>query len=242
LVAAVKPSHLLHLAWYSKPGTFWTAPDNLRWVLASLSLLDAFATHGGVRAVMAGSCAEYDWRYGWCSEQVTPLGPSSPYGKCKQALQSLLAAHSQMSGLSWAWGRIFFLYGPHEHPARLVASVIKSLLQGQPAFCSTGEQLRDFLHVADVASAFVSLLDSDVRDAVNIASGIPVSVGEIVRRIATALGREDLLRMGARPVAAGDPPLLVADVRRLTEEVHWRPRFDLDTGLGATIDWWRDHL
>jgi nucleoside-diphosphate-sugar epimerase len=239
LVAAVRPSHLLHLAWYAKPGVYWTAPDNFRWVQASLQLLEAFAINGGQRVVMAGSCAEYDWRYGWCSENVTPLEPSTTYGKCKLALQSLLAAYCQQSGLSWAWGRIFFLYGPHEHPARLVSSVINALLHGQPALCSSGLQLRDFLHVDDVASAFAALLDCDVQRAVNIASGAPVSVREIVCRIGALLHHEDLLRLGARPVAQGEPPLLAADVRRLNEEVNWRPRFDLESGLAATIAWWR---
>jgi nucleoside-diphosphate-sugar epimerase len=242
LVASVQPSHLLHLAWYSKPDAYWRAPENFRWVQASLGLLQAFAAHGGKRVVMAGSCAEYDWRYGWCSEQVTPLVPSSPYGHCKHALRSLVAAFSQQAALSWAWGRIFFLYGPHEHPARLVSSVINALLRGQPALCSSGEQIRDFLHVADVASAFVALLDCEVQDAVNIASGKPVAVKDIVQSIGTALRREDLLRLGARPVALGEPPLLVADVRRLTEEVKWRQRIELDAGLGATINWWRDKL
>jgi nucleoside-diphosphate-sugar epimerase len=242
LVAEVRPTHLLHLAWYSKPGAYWTAPDNLLWVQASLRLLESFATNGGRRVVMAGSCAEYDWRYGWCSERVTPLEPSSPYGKCKNGLRSLVAAYCQLSGLSWAWGRIFFLYGPREHPARLVSSVINALLRGQPALCSSGRQLRDFLHVDDVASAFVALLDSEVQQAVNVASGTPVSVRDIVCRIGAALRHEDLLRLGARPAAAGEPAVLAADVRRLTGEVNWRPLFDLDSGLAATISWWRDNL
>ena len=56
------PTHLLHLAWYAEPGLFWRSPENLRWVEASLRLLRAFAEHGGQRAVMAGSCAEYAWQ------------------------------------------------------------------------------------------------------------------------------------------------------------------------------------
>ena len=46
--------------------------------------------NGGKRVVMAGTCAEYDWRYGYCSENITPLVPSSLYGTCKSALQNLL--------------------------------------------------------------------------------------------------------------------------------------------------------
>jgi nucleoside-diphosphate-sugar epimerase len=88
----------------------------------------------------------------------------------------------------------------------------------------------------------VALLESSVEGAVNIASGAPVSVRDVVTRIAIALKREDLLRFGAHPIAAGEPPLLAADVRRLTEEVGWRPRFELESGLEATIGWWRANL
>lgn len=100
LVASVAPSHLLHLAWNTEPGRYWTAPDNFEWVRASLSLLRAFAEQGGRRVVMAGTCAEYDWRHGWCSETVTPRCPSTVYGTCKNALQEMLAAYGRQYELS----------------------------------------------------------------------------------------------------------------------------------------------
>ncbi len=70
VLSRVQPTHLLHFAWYTVPGRYWTAPDNLRWTEASLRLLRAFEAHGGRRVVMAGTCAEYDWRYGYCSERL----------------------------------------------------------------------------------------------------------------------------------------------------------------------------
>jgi len=155
LMAQVQPTHLLHLAWYAVPGKFWTCVENFRWVQASLDLLQAFVSHGGHRVIMAGTCAEYDWKYGFCSEGMTPLLPATLYGACKHSLQVMMDAFSRQTGLSSAWGRVFFLYGPYEHSERLVSSVIRSVLKGDPALCSHGNQIRDFLHVEDVASAFV---------------------------------------------------------------------------------------
>lgn len=242
VISAVRPSHLLHMAWYAVPGLYWTALENYGWVGASMDLLRVFAACGGVRAVMAGTCAEYDWRYGWCSEAVTPLNPATPYGVCKNSLQTMVTAFSSEARLTTAWGRIFFLYGPGEHPSRLVSSVITALLRQETAACSSGEQVRDFLHVSDVAHAFVSLLDSPVQGAVNIASGQPTAVREVVSAIGRKLDREDLLRFGARPTPPGDPPLLVADVRRLNDELGWRPKYSLDAGLDAAVEWWRQNL
>jgi nucleoside-diphosphate-sugar epimerase len=239
LVANVQPAYLLHLAWCTIPGKYWTSLENFHWVQASLGLLNEFVKQGGRRAVMAGTCAEYDWNYGYCSERVTPLLPGTVYGTCKHSLQMMLDAFAEQTELSSAWGRIFFLYGPREYPARLVSSVIRSILQGVPARCSHGNQIRDFLHVQDAADAFVSLLQSEVQGPVNIASGMPIPLKVIINRIGDMLGRPDLIRLGEIPAPPSEPPLLVADVRRLTDEVGWKPHFDLDTGLAQTIEWWR---
>lgn len=239
LMAVVQPSHLLHFAWYTMPGKYWTSAENLRWVQASISLLKNFVQHSGQRVVMAGSCAEYAWRYGYCSESTTPLDPATLYGICKHSLQLMLSAFSRNTGLSAAWGRIFFLFGPYEHPHRLVANVIRSLLSGEPARCSHGRQIRDFLYVQDVADAFVALLESGVPGPVNIASGQPVALRELIYKIAAKLNREDLIQLGVTSTPPDEPPLLVADVRRLHDEVAWAPKYDLDTGLEQTIEWWK---
>ncbi|MGH2607708.1 MAG: NAD-dependent epimerase/dehydratase family protein [Tepidiformaceae bacterium] len=242
LLTTVRPTHLLHLAWRVVPGGAVTANDNLRWVQTSLELLRGFRELGGSRVVMAGSSYEYDWRYGYCAEAVTPTVPATYYGTCKLALGQLLEGYAAQSGLSHAWARIFFVYGPRENPARLVSSVIRSLVLGEAARCSHARQIRDYLHVHDVADALVALLHSDVLGSVNIGSGRPVVVRDIVSRIATKLDQEALVQFGALPAHPHDVPLVVADVSRLTEEVKWRPQYDLDRGLDETIAWWRSEL
>ena len=239
LFAKVRPTHLLHLAWYTTPGKYWTSHRNLDWVRASVTLMQEFGEHGGRRAVMAGSCAEYDWKFGFCSEQFTPCAPASLYGASKHATHILLDAWSGASGVSSAWGRLFFLYGPHEPEGKLVTSVVTALLQDRPARCTRGDQVHDYLHVADAAVAFVSLLDTDVAGPVNIASGLPVSVRQVVENIARKLGKAHLLEFGALPTRLGEPGVLYADTRRLQQEVKFQPSFDLDSGIGHTIEWVR---
>jgi len=242
LMQDVRPTHLLHFAWNAVPGQYWTTLDNFAWVQASLELLRHFQAVGGQRVVMAGTCAEYDWAYGYCSEGVTPTAPTTTYGTCKLALQRMLDAYATQADLSSAWGRIFFLHGPHEHPSRLVSSVIRSLLQGESARCSMGTQIRDFLHVQDVADAFVALLESDVVGPINIGSGQPIALKEVIYKIAQRIGRPELVRLGAIPTSPTDPRLLCADVHRLSHEVGWMPAYDLDRGLDDTIRWWRGQL
>ena len=238
LIKRVRPSHLLHFAWVTTPGIYWNSPDNHRWLKASLHLAHVFKKQGGQRAVFAGTCAEYDWSYGVCSETTTPLNPTSLYGNCKKELFEEL----KKIDLDGAWGRIFYLYGPNEPQKKLTASIILSLLKGENALCSPGNQERDFLHVQDVASAFAALLDSSIQGAVNIGSGSPVKLKSISMKIGEKLGMPEKVILGAFPALPNDPPLLIADVKRLDNELRWKPMWNLDAGLDQTIQWWKENL
>ena len=242
IVRAASPTHLVHLAWYIAPGRWAAAPENFEWVQASLALVSAFKAHGGIRVVTAGSCLEYDWRYGYCSERLTPCAPHTIYGACKHALQILTSAMARDGSLASAWARIFFVYGPHEHPDRLVAAVVRSLLAGEPARTSHGRQVRDYLFVEDVADAFVRLLESEVTGPINVASGQAITLRDIISEIGRQTGHSELIQLGAIPQATTDTPLVVADTSRLTAELDWQPRWDLARGIEKTIAWWRQEL
>lgn len=233
-VSAVGATHLLHLAWCAEPGRFWTDPKNLDWVGATARLVAAFAAAGGRRIVAAGSCAEYDWSYGWCREEHTPLRPETFYGSAKAAAGILVTAWSREVGISAAWARLFHLYGPGEPDGKLVSSIVAGLRAGRDVPLSSGEQVRDFLHCHDAAAALVHLLDADVEGPVNVASGRGVSVREVAMMLGDAAGATHRLDFGARPGASGEPPLLVADARRLAA-TGWAPAVDLRLGLAALV-------
>ncbi len=248
LIQAVRPTHLLHFAWIATPGLYWNSAENYRWLEASQYLLRSFKEGGGMRAVMAGSCAEYDWsRIDICRERTSPLAGASgtavgAYAKCKIAMQRALQEFGRAHDLSTAWGRIFFQFGPGEPPQRLVASVIIDLLSGREALCSHGRQIRSFLHVADVGRAFAAVLASDLEGPVNIGSGERISIAELLGRIARTIGRPELLNLGARRSLPFEPDILLPDIARLRGEVGWTPRLTLDQGIADAIDWWRERL
>lgn len=237
LMNTVRPTHVLHFAWIATPGVYWTSPLNTEWEKATLDLLALSREAGVTRFTAAGTCAEYEWNGDTCNEEKTPLRPSTPYGEAKaETCAAVIAANGAMST---AWGRIFLLYGPHEDPRRLVPSVILPLLRGETARCTHGMQVRDFLHVRDVADAFTALLDSPVTGAVNIASGEGITIRTVVEEIARQLQAEDRVAFGALPAPAGDPARLTASVERLRGELGWRPSFTLETGIADAVAWWR---
>jgi nucleoside-diphosphate-sugar epimerase len=242
LLADLRCSHLLHLAWFTEPGKYWTAPENLQWVSGSLRLVDAFAGTEGRRLVVAGSCAEVDWASSVVSDGMVLSCPRTLYGWSKLSLYLVLAAYASRVSLSLGWGRLFFMYGPHEHPARLVPNVATALLKKSPAPCSHGRQVRDFLFVHDVADALTALLDSTVEGPVNIVSGQTHTVAQVVHQIASLLRGEHLIRWGAVPTSPDEPVQLVGEARRLREEIHWSPRFSLAEGIAQTVSWWQEQL
>ncbi|HEV3312154.1 MAG TPA: NAD(P)-dependent oxidoreductase [Chloroflexota bacterium] len=236
LVSKVQPSHLLHLAWVTEAGSFWDAPENLQWVRAGITLLNSFVGCGGARITAAGTCAEYDWRFGYCSERMTAVRPDTLYGACKNSLREFAQALDAEMGVSHAWGRVFQPYGPGEDPRKLVPYVIRQLLNEKTATCSSGAQMRDFLYVSDVAGALVALLDSDIDGAVNIGSGHPISIKRLAGMIAAQLdGRTGLAFEDPRPESR-QAPLVFADLTRLRDELGWSPAVAIDRGLALTID------
>jgi nucleoside-diphosphate-sugar epimerase len=232
LVERVRPTHLLHLAWTTGEG-YGTDPANDAWRRATLELLDAFGRADGRRAVLVGSCAEYAWDTGPCSEAITPLRPASPYGVAKAATWESARVIADAHRISVAWARPFWLYGPGERAGRLVPDACRALLRGERFHCS-GTQRRDFVHVRDVAAALVSLLAADADGAFDIASGVPVGVAEVVRTLAELVGRPDLVTLVA------DLPGTVAEVvgapGRLTTELGWAPLVGIREGLAEVID------
>jgi nucleoside-diphosphate-sugar epimerase len=241
LLKTVQPTHLLHLAWFVVPGKLITAPENFDWVRASVELVRSFADAGGKRLSVCGSGYEYDWNYGYCTEGLTPAVPDTIYGACKHALHEMVRNFAANRELSLAWPRVFFLYGPHEHPQRLVSSVILSLLKNEPARCSHGRQVRDYMHAQDVADGLVAVLDSDFTGPINVTSGQATTLREIVLTVGRLIGRPELIQLGALPARANDLPMVVGSNARLTA-LGWKPQFDLESGLAQTIDWWRQTI
>ena len=242
VAAGVGADALVHLAWYVEHGSYWHSRENVVWVETTLRLLRAFVAAGGRRAVLAGTCAEYEWSGDRYDERSSPLVPATMYGVAKDATRRVAECLSADAEVELAWARIFMPYGPHEGDRRLLSSVIAALLAGEQVAVSDGTQVRDFIYVEDVARAFVAILDSSARGAINVGSGRGVEVGELVRLAAGELGRPELVRWGELPQRADEPARLIADVGRLSEDVGYSASIEPPEGVARTIAWWRERV
>jgi nucleoside-diphosphate-sugar epimerase len=233
LLEQAQATHLIHLAWYVEHGKYWSSPLNFAWAQASVGLVEAFHRHGGRRVVAAGTCAEYDWSYGYLREGITPYHPSTPYGVAKSATRQMLHSLCELHGIEFAWAHIFFPFGLDEAPQRLIPSLFRVFRGELEPFGVNAHSYRGMLPVVDVANAFVSLLDTPSQGAFNVCSGQPTCVADLVRSVANICNGDPLRVLQLASERPGDPGMLVGDNARL-RTTGWTQSTTIDQCLRST--------
>lgn len=225
--AQVKPEYLLNMAW-AATGDYQTSNINFEFVRAGLSLLKNFAANGGKRAVFAGTCFEYAFKNAPLKE-TDPVSPPNVYAYCKNALRGLAERFCKANGVSFGYGRIFYVYGKGEHEKRLTASIINALKAGKPVQVNYSQLAKDYMYTKDIAAAFAALLNANAEGTVNICTGQAVPLAEYARTVGRLLGKEELLDLKTLPT--DQPPSVCGDNTRLTREVGFTPRYTLEEAL-----------
>ena len=239
LLAEIKPEACVHAAWYAEPGKYLPSPHNLDSLRASLFLLEELARAGCSHLVGVGTCFEYEMGSQPLRED-SPTRPFTLYAAAKLAFMLVAAQRAPQLGMGLAWARLFYIYGPYEDERRLMPSAIKALSEGSDFPTASGEMVRDYLHIEDVASGLCALSSRRLSGAFNVCSGEPVTIAALMQTLGELLGRAELVRLGAFPPREWDPMYVSGDNRRLRTEAGWAPRYSLRQGLAQTIEWWNE--
>jgi nucleoside-diphosphate-sugar epimerase len=234
-LAEFQPEACIHLAWYAEPGQYLHSMENIQSLTASLALLNLLINVGCRQVVMAGTCAEYDTEFGYLSER-TPARPASLYAAAKLSCCLLGQQIAVQAKINFAWGRVFHPYGPQEDERRLVPAAICALMRGNAFPATQGEQVRDYIHVEDVANAFCVLTEKQANGVFNISSGLPVSIRQLLMTIGNLMGCVDLIQFGAQPYRDWEPPFICGNNSRL-KNLGWKQDYSLIKGLSETIHW-----
>ena len=233
-----RPDACIHLAWYVVPGLYLDSPENVESLAFSLRLLDELVAAGCRHVVMTGTCFEYDTDARLLREDG-PTKPATIYAACKLAACVIGARRAASVGMGFSWGRLFYLYGPGEDERRLVPAEVNALLDGREFQAISGTQVRDYMHIDDVARALCALAEARASGTFNVCSGEPVSIKAIIEEVARHTGNGRLVRLGARPERGFDPPYICGDNSLLRAATSWAPRLSLAEGLRDTVEWWR---
>lgn len=232
------PEACVHLAWYAVPGEYLQSPENIPSLVLTLRLLEELAAAGCKHAVMAGTCFEYDTDVGYLREDG-PTRPATIYAAAKLAASTLGRHRAAQLGIGFAWARLFYVYGPFEDERRLVPAVVRALLEGREFPASAGTQVRDYLHVEDLATALSVLAVGQVAGTYNVCSGEPITIAALLTEVERVVGRPGLVRLGAVAMRPGEPNFVCGDNSRLKEATGWAPRRTLPEGLADTVAWWK---
>lgn len=199
---------VIHIAWYTEPGKYLQSAVNLDCLIGTLQMAKGAVKAGVRRFIGIGTCFEYDLTGGLLSVE-TAIRPLTPYAGAKAAVFMALSQWLPQQNVEFAWCRLFYLYGEGEDARRLVPYVRSKLLAGEPAELTSGNQIRDFLNVQDAGRMIVNTALNHKQGPINICSGVPVTVRQLVEQIADEYGRRDLLKFGIRSDNLVDPPCVV---------------------------------
>jgi len=170
-----------------------------------------------------------------------PPAPVSPYGVSKFTCELYLGCYRAMHGVHYVALRYANVFGPRQNPhgeAGVVAIFSERLLRGQGCTINgDGGQTRDFVFSQDVVAANVAALGTGYCGGVNIGTGVETDINRIYGLLAKHVGVD-------RPAAyaagmPGEQRKSVLSNRLALEVLGWKPAFDVDRGIAATIAWYR---
>ncbi len=210
-----RPDTLIHLAWGGLPN--YKSDHHLEVELPSqYHFLENLVSAGLSSLFVAGTCFEYGMQSGSLCE-ITETVPDNPYGQAKDQLRKKLELLQERTSFALTWGRLFYLYGEGQSESSLYTLLHQAIERGDKVFnMSGGEQVRDFLPVNLVAEKIVSLalLKEDVG-IVNIASGEPTTVRDLVQLWLKEKGSQMELNLGYYPYPDYEPMEFWANVAKL---------------------------
>ncbi len=236
LGAELRPDVVLHLAAQADVGTSVERPvfDAEVNVVGTVHVLEA-ARAAGARVVFTSSGGAI---YGECDEPATEEHarmPLSPYAISKLAGEEYIAGWNRLHGTSHVVLRLANVYGPRQIPeleGGVVAIFLDRLAGGETcSIFGDGAQVRDFVHVSDVAAAFLRAAETGTG-TYNVGTGVATSVLDLYRLCAHAAGVDD--EPNFAPARAGDLQRSVIDASRAERELAWRPATSLADGLART--------
>lgn len=212
-------------------------------IKGTLNVLIAARESGVKKVVFTSSCSVYgDTSELSLSEDMKP-DPLSPYAVSKLAGEYYCNVFLEVYGLKTVCLRYFNVYGPKQDPASEYAAVIPKFItrvlnKKPPIVFGDGNQTRDFIFVKDVAKANVMAMEQNVKGVYNIGSGQSVSINELAYKIIENSGVK-LKPIYDKPMP-GEVRHSLSDISLARDKLGFEPDFNLDEGLGQTIEWFRE--
>ncbi|RJR07487.1 NAD-dependent epimerase/dehydratase family protein [Candidatus Parcubacteria bacterium] len=211
-------------------------------VRGGINLLECCRKFGTKKSIYSstGGCVYGELQYLPAGEKH-PIQPRDPYGASKASFELYLPVYAMNYGLHYTILRYPNVYGPRQDPfgeAGVVSIFIGQMLQGIQAIINgDGEQLRDYVYIADVVRANMLALTKGNGGIYNLGWGTGVSVNHIFRSLKTMTNY--LLDEVHGPPKLGEVRNCYLDAGKVKRELGWNPLVTFDEGLRHTLDFFR---
>lgn len=210
---------LVHLSAHTANVPYDTLENCLRWnLIAPVHMANAAKNAGVKRFIIAGSCFEYGSaaeRYDFIPVDA-PLEPTHSYAASKAAASIAFIGFAQQMGLELSVLRIFQVYGPGEAESRLWSSLKRAAEMGTDFCMSSGDQVRDFIFVEEVAKKFIEELSRKVQPGApeirHVGTGKPSTVCDFAKYWWEHWGAKGKLKIGAKPYRPGEVMRFVPEI------------------------------
>ena len=214
-------------------------------IVNTVRLLEAMKSAGVRRIVFSSSATVYGVPKRLPLREDDPVGvQSNPYGATKVSAEAFVAVYNQLYGFDATILRYFNPFGPNElcdPETHLIPNVITAGLLRKPIpIYWSGETVRDFIYVEDLARAHAEVLSLSGLNYFNVGSEHGIKVKDVVQAVTDILGYTVPIQdLGERP---GDVMANYASSQRLREATSWRPAVSLEDGLRRTVEHYRQRL
>lgn len=210
-----RPDAVIHLAWPGLPD--YKSPKHIEtYWLEQYRFITNLIANGLTDLTVTGTCLEYGLQSGCLTEDL-PTQPTTAYGLGKDTLRKALNLFLTNRNVSFKWIRLFYMFGDGQNPQSLLSQLEAAVQRGDTVFnMSGGEQLRDYLPVADVAEYITEVaMQQRVMGIINCCSNQPVSVRTFVERFMQSHNYQLDLNLGYYPYPDYEPLSFWGDNQKL---------------------------
>ena len=242
-VGAIRPEWVFHLAAHGAYSWQTDLPEMTRTnVLGTMNLVTAALRTGFEAFVNTGSSSEYGFKDHAPAESEI-LEPNSDYAVTKAAATQFCRSVARRERVHLPTLRLYSVYGPYEDPRRLVPTLIERGLRGELPPLVDPTVARDFVHVDDVAEAYLLAAQHPTEELgaiFTVGMGVSTTIGDAVDVARRVLAIAEEPRWNTMANRSWDTAVWVSDSRKIRTELGWQPRHDFESGLRQTIAWQRD--
>ncbi len=171
---------------------------------------------------------------------VNPIGPRSVYDEAKRYAEAVTMAYQRTHKTETRIVRIFNTYGPRMalNDGRAIPNFMHQALTGQDVTVyGDGSQTRSFCYVSDLIDGIYKLMGSNVPDPVNIGNPTELTLKEMAEKILQVSGSKS--KIVFKPLPVDDPKKRNPNITKARQLLKWEPEVDLETGLAATLDYFK---